>query len=216
MTGIESWIVKKAVHRREHFKIDEKFTYPYNLGWKENLRQVFNWSGDLRPIGDGYSWNLIEGRDQFSLTREQLLQKEDKRVHAVKYICTQDYSGTMFPCGLGCKVLCCVPWIEESRVRIRKQEILLVTRWQKHWLYGEKVVEDPSGQTSKSTENSDENTKLLTQKVIKGWFPVKCVRVLENPRATKKRKQEEKNEKVDADDTDYEIIDDVKSSKKDK
>jgi hypothetical protein len=190
--------------------------YPYDLGWRENLRQVFNWSGDLRPIGNGFVWQVVDGCDQFTLTQEQLLQKEDKRVHAVKYICTQDYSGSMFPCSLGCKVLCCVPWIEESRIRIRKQEVLLVTRWQKHWLYGEKVVEDLSSQTNekKRLENSDETTK--PQIVIKGWFPAKCVRVLENPRSVKKRKQEE-TEKTEVDDADYDIIDDeAKSSKKDK
>jgi hypothetical protein len=37
-TGIEDWIVEKAHHRRDPG--DPKFVYPYNLGWKNNLKQV--------------------------------------------------------------------------------------------------------------------------------------------------------------------------------
>jgi len=48
--------------------LDEKFKYPYNLGRKENLRQVFNWSGDFRPIGNGIWWNVTKDCDQFTIT----------------------------------------------------------------------------------------------------------------------------------------------------
>lgn len=37
-TGIEDWIVEKAHHRRNPG--DPKFVFPYNLGWKNNLKQV--------------------------------------------------------------------------------------------------------------------------------------------------------------------------------
>ena len=71
-TGIESWILKKANFRRENLEISEKFIYPYDLGLKENLRQVFNWSASGRarfqPIGDGITWNVNEFSDQFTLT----------------------------------------------------------------------------------------------------------------------------------------------------
>lgn len=70
-TGIEDWIIKKANHRREHFNISEKFVYPYDLGVKENLRQVFNWTGGFRPIGDGIWWNILEGCNQFTLSVEK-------------------------------------------------------------------------------------------------------------------------------------------------
>ena len=197
-TGIESWIVKKAEHRREHFNMTEKFLYPYDLGRKENLRQVFNWSGDMRPIGDGFSWNVADGCDQFTLTLEQLAQKEDKRVHAVRYIVTRDYSGSIFPCGLGCKVVCCVPWLEESRIAIREKEVLLVTRWQKHWFYGEKLVEDLVMQEEGKIEKVGEKSEKLTSVPIKGWFPGKCVRILETSRARKQKQQakEDDNEQV--------------------
>lgn len=67
-TGIEDWIIKKALHRREQNNITEKFIYPYNLGKKENLRQVFNWSGNFRPIGNGMEWKVVDECDQFTLS----------------------------------------------------------------------------------------------------------------------------------------------------
>lgn len=45
-TGIESWIIKKALFRRKHSKNLADFIYPYHLGRKENFRQVFNWNGN--------------------------------------------------------------------------------------------------------------------------------------------------------------------------
>jgi hypothetical protein len=58
----------KANHRRENFNVEGKFIYPYDLGKKQNMRQVFNWDGNLRPIGNGIWWPIIEGCDQFTLT----------------------------------------------------------------------------------------------------------------------------------------------------
>lgn len=133
-TGIESWILKKANHRREHFNVKEKFIYPYDLGLKENLRQVFNWTGDLRPIGNGIWWNTRGGCDQFSLTMEQLAQKEEKRTHAVKYLVVKDYNGSIITLSYGCKTACCVPCSEDPRMPIKQNENILVTRWQKYLL----------------------------------------------------------------------------------
>jgi hypothetical protein len=63
-TGIEDWIVEKAKYRREG--TDSKFTYPYDLGCWQNIKQVINWS--CSPVGDGFSWALAENCDQFTLT----------------------------------------------------------------------------------------------------------------------------------------------------
>lgn len=67
-TGIEDWIIKKANHRREQNNIEEDFIYPYDLGRWENMRQVFNWSGNFRPIGDGFEWKVVDSCDQFTLS----------------------------------------------------------------------------------------------------------------------------------------------------
>ena len=51
---------------------DTQFVWPYNLGRLANLRQVITWS--CRTQGDGITWQVVEGTDQFTLTREQLEQ----------------------------------------------------------------------------------------------------------------------------------------------
>lgn len=172
-TGIENWIVQKAIHRRKHFNIPGNFVYPYNLGRKENLHQVFNWRGDLRPIGDGFWWNVRDGCDQFTLTVEQLSQKEEKRVHSVRYVATQDYRGSLFPVSLGCKVACCFPWTDDPRMPVKVNDVIMVTRWQEHWVYGEKVV--PTSTNGEANGNGE--AKPVGKKPLnKGWFPVKCAR----------------------------------------
>lgn len=76
-TGIEDWILDKAVYRRkmitraareagdEEFNA-EPFVYPYDLGTWKNIAQVLNFS--CLPIGDGVSWPVVDGCDQYSLT----------------------------------------------------------------------------------------------------------------------------------------------------
>jgi palmitoyltransferase ZDHHC6 len=68
MTGIEEWIMKKAVHRRQQMDDAKPFKFPYDLGRRENIKQVLNYRGNFRPIGDGIWWNLIDDCDQFTLT----------------------------------------------------------------------------------------------------------------------------------------------------
>lgn len=164
-TGIENWICKKAEHRRSYNKDLESFVYPYSLGLKENMRQVFNWSGNFQPIGNGIWWNLNSKCDQFTLTVEQLEQKEDKRAHSVQYKVIKDYNGTFFPCKFGCKTCCLIPCTDDPRIMLFKEEDVYVTRWKKHWLYGEVQL--------------DENSKFQRKK-IKGWFPERAVLLNEN------------------------------------
>ena len=76
-TGIEDWILDKAIYRRQammraardagnmNFKV-KPFVYPYDLGWKKNLLEVINFS--CLPIGDGINWPVVDGCDQYTLT----------------------------------------------------------------------------------------------------------------------------------------------------
>lgn len=63
-TGIEDWILEKANHRLQHST--EKFVFPYDLGVRENIKQVLNMT--CEPVGDGVVWNVAEGCDQYTLT----------------------------------------------------------------------------------------------------------------------------------------------------
>ena len=57
--------------------------WPYDLGRLENFKQVLGFS--CQPQSDGITWPVREGCDQYSLTREQLRQKEDKRERTREY-----------------------------------------------------------------------------------------------------------------------------------
>ncbi|XP_072051013.1 palmitoyltransferase ZDHHC6-like [Amphiura filiformis] len=156
-TGIESWIVAKA--RVRHKSTGLKYVYPYHLGVKENLRQVFTWEGVVK--GDGITWPVVQGCDQYSLTREQIAQKEVKKQRTLEYIATEDYSGSWFPITKGCCTCIRIPMSDEPRIRITERDIIMVTRWKKYWLYGEIVL----------TEGHDHSN---SHSRVRGWFPKRC------------------------------------------
>lgn len=63
-TEIEDWILEKAYYRR--LGTNEKFVYPYSKGAWFNLKQVITWN--CAPIGDGITWPVLDGCDQYTLT----------------------------------------------------------------------------------------------------------------------------------------------------
>ena len=65
-TGIEMWIVEKALYRRMHYPDLDDFVYPYDLGWWNNIKQVFN--NDCVAKGAGIEWPVIDGCNQYTLT----------------------------------------------------------------------------------------------------------------------------------------------------
>ncbi|KAK8779622.1 hypothetical protein V5799_019037 [Amblyomma americanum] len=123
-TTIENWIVAKAQMReREN---EEDFIYPYNLGVAENLKQVF-----FTPLGDGITWPVVPGCNQYTLTVEQILQKHDKRLRTRLYTVVQPYRGSFFPISHGCTVCMTTPLTDEPRIAVSPGDRVLVTRWKK-------------------------------------------------------------------------------------
>ena len=100
-----------------------------------------------------------QGCDQYTLTREQLRQKEDKRERTREYQIVRSYSGYWFPLSQGCGVCCHPPCTDEPRIRLMPGSIVRVTRWKKYWLYGELVQEASEGSVAR----------------VRGWFPRQCV-----------------------------------------
>lgn len=147
MTSIEEWIVSKARMRYR----DEPFVYPYNLGLKNNIKQVL-WNSS----GDGCSWPVIKGCHQYSLTVEQIEQKQLKMRNAIVYRIVSPYNGRFFPLfSQGCRVCLSFPINDDPRLVLNVGDEVLVTHQQKRWLYGQKM---------------EENRKVL----CKGWFPAQC------------------------------------------
>jgi len=176
-TGIESWIIDKAYDRlREDDEGD--FVYPYNLGWKENMKEVFTCKG--RPRSDGISWSVVDGCHQYTLTIEQLIQKQDKRDRTVPFTITQDYSGRMFPISKGLRVGCCcfIPLTDEPRIPLQAGDTVLVTRWKKRWLYGTKILKE------KGMNGNAGHAR------VRGWFPRCCaVEKLESEASATSKKE---------------------------
>ena len=166
-TGIENWILRKA-QDRNHRRL-EPFVYPYHLGFRENLRQVFNWRETFNVIGDGLSWPVAVGCDEYALTREQLEQKKDKRQRTVRYEVVKSFAGSFVTCRYGCRTAICIPCSDEPRVSIEKGDFVLVTRWERFWMYGERVeraVQDEGEASAK---------KLRGRRRPRGWFPRSCI-----------------------------------------
>ncbi|XP_063237629.1 palmitoyltransferase ZDHHC6 isoform X2 [Bacillus rossius redtenbacheri] len=157
-TAVEDWIVEKARARRG--AADPPFVHPYDLGWRDNCRQVLSCSCD--PRGDGLSWPVRDGCDQFTITREQKQQKLEKRQRTRVYTVHTPFSGAWFPVSHGWQVLCHPPFTDESRIRLRRGDTIHVTRWRRHWLFGEKVAP--------GTEDGSDSASR-----VRGWFPRACV-----------------------------------------
>ncbi len=145
-TTIETWILKKA-RIRDHQR-REPFIYPYNLGCKENFCQIFY------LVGDGLTWPVRADCDQYTLTREQLEQKFEKNQRAVRYKIIQSYNGSFFPLNYGLFTCLCIPYSNETRISIKQNDYVLVTRWENYWLYG---------------------ICIKSNEYIRGWFPRCCV-----------------------------------------
>ncbi|KAL7734120.1 hypothetical protein ACLKA6_011800 [Drosophila palustris] len=164
-TSIEQWIVEKASCRRARSKRQLKpFVYPYNIGWYSNLGQVFNIESQTR--GRGIEWPVRKGCDQFTLTREQLAQKAEKRQRTRTFKCTRHVTGHWLPIlSQGLMVTICVPCADDPRIRLEPNDLIRVTRIRNYWLFGERVLGEASDQ--------DQNKKLR-KGPIRGWFPRRC------------------------------------------
>jgi len=150
-TGIEDWIIEKANYRHRHAEV--KFVYPYHLGSWRNLTMALSWS--CIPKGNGIVWEVAEGTDQYTLTREQICQKAEKRDRAREYEIIHYYSGAWFPVTQGFSVCCRPPCTDEPRIPLLPTDRVKVTRWKKYWLYGDKILQPGEAR-------------------VRGWFPRRC------------------------------------------
>ncbi|XP_037951565.1 palmitoyltransferase ZDHHC6-like [Teleopsis dalmanni] len=169
-TGIELWIMEKALYRRKFNPEIPEFKYPYDLGVRRNIQQVFQKSCLMK--GDGVEWPVIDGCNQYTLTREQLAQKFEKRARTKSFKCIRPATGRILPLfSQGCRVCMSPPCTDEPRIRLLPGDVIKVTRFRKHWLFGERVLEDVKL-----------NAKKMKRKgPIRGWFPRRCAIELITP-----------------------------------
>ena len=88
------------------------------------------------------TWEVVEGTDQYTLTREQLIQKAEKRERTEEYQIIIPCSGAWFSLSQGVTVCCHSPCTDDARIALEVGDLVRVTRWKEHWLYGEKVEQE--------------------------------------------------------------------------
>lgn len=161
-TGIESWIIEKASYREKEGAMlpEEKFIFPYNLGYSENWKMIFSWNPKYKF--DGIWWPIKENCNQYTLTIEQIKQKKDKKERCITYVITEEFAGTCCPITKGFKVSCCIPMSDEPHIPLEIGNQVSVSRWRKHWLYGEIHLSEDS-----------KNTDIIR---LRGWFPRRCAK----------------------------------------
>ncbi|CAH0605463.1 unnamed protein product [Chrysodeixis includens] len=147
-TTIEDWIVEKAVGRREELNLPP-FVYPYNLGWKNNLKMILYGSRY-----DGIKWPLREGCGEYDLTREQQAQKLDKLARSRVFRAVRGYGGRWVPLWSRPRAALAAPCTDEPRLALQPGDLLRATRHRKHWLFGEKILGEGEGSRGP-----------------RGWFP---------------------------------------------
>jgi len=181
ISGIESWILDKAKRPRPE---GEVFVHPYHLGWRRNLRETFCRKEEYDD-DEGTVWPVIDGCNQYTLTIEQIQQKNVKKARTREYTIIEDYSGALFPITKGLRVTCTPPLSDEPRIPLKIGDKVLVSRWKRNWLYGEQANPNSRNGTNDDSER------------VKGWFPRKCAVDIINGSAdshlkiTEKKKQEE-------------------------
>lgn len=161
-TQIEEWIIEKANHRRRSQRELVPFVHPYHLGCCRNLWEVVNVYGN--PLGDGIHWTIRDGCDKYSFTIEQLEQKKLKRERAVTCKVKKSYGGARCPVfSFGISTALCLPCCAEGRIKVNKGDTMIITRWERKWVYGDKKL------SKAEVDNGQE---------VKGWFPRGCIQPL--------------------------------------
>uniref|UniRef100_A0A8R1V5P1 Palmitoyltransferase n=1 Tax=Pristionchus pacificus TaxID=54126 RepID=A0A8R1V5P1_PRIPA len=157
-TALEEYIVSKADHWREERSEEGEevtpFIFPYDMGWKNNLKEILSGWGDAR--GNGVWWPVKNGTNQFTLSEEQLRQKASKRERARTVVITENYLGGWWRAVyVGPRAFFCQPISEEARVKVEIGDRWMVTRGMKYWLYGRRI--------GRNGQDIDMQPK--------GWFP---------------------------------------------
>lgn len=106
---------------------------------------------------------------QLSPQREQLAQKEEKRARTRVYKCISPVTGRWLPIfSQGWRVCVNAPCTDEPRIRLRPEDIIKVTRFRRHWLFGERVL-------SEQEQAAGSEKKSQRKGPIRGWFPRRSV-----------------------------------------
>lgn len=104
-----------------------------------------------------------------------MLQKREKRARTRRYRIVSKVSGSWMPLwSQGFKVCIHPPLTDEPRIALDNGDLVNVTRWRRHWLFGEKVQENLISTALNGKKNAENEDKEGPKKRARGWFPRQC------------------------------------------
>ena len=84
-------------------------------------------------------------------------------------------TGSWFPLiSHGFKVCIHPPCTDEPRIKLEPGDLVNVTRWRKHWLFGEKIQEPSDSTPVTQNGKTSEEKREEKPKRVRGWFPRKA------------------------------------------
>eukprot|EP01147_Barroeca_monosierra_P010441 gene10441-2572_t len=154
-TDIEKWIVERA----NSMNPSKPMLFPYNLGWRKNIKEIIKQS--MRR--DGINWRVMKGCSNYDLSIAVLAQR---RTHAeYRHTLRITRRSGCWGSSLGIKTCISRPWTEGT-LTVYPGDIVQVWRQKGRWLFGEKVL----------LEKDLIRTVFPLQR---GWFPEDCSEKME-------------------------------------
>lgn len=195
ITMIEDMIVEKARSRRRATG-ERRFVYPYDLGGRENRRQVMGrglWR--IFPLGtssaDPFWPPLREGCCSFELSCEQLAQKAYKLSRSWVLHIKQDFQGAgrwgfrfwcMICCRFGCATALTCDACCDRMLTVKQGDKVLVSSVEQRWLQGRPMdhSEAPSGWFPRQCVSEDNVQKYQVpfQKALQGAWQAAAGRLV--------------------------------------
>lgn len=76
----------------------------------------------------------------------------------------------------GFKVCIHPPLTDETRIALAVGDLVNVTRWRKHWLFGEKLEDTPAPNSIETNggKKHEKDEKVAIKTRTRGWFPRQC------------------------------------------
>jgi len=130
------------------------------LGGEGILLRYLN-GGRSISRGNGVWWPIRHGCTQFTFSVEQLSQKAIKCHFSKIVLIAKNFSGGYFwSLSHGITLFLCQPWNGDLRLTISAGQMYVVTRGNRHWVYGHQLI------------NENEN---FVKVPLRGWFPKECI-----------------------------------------
>lgn len=165
-----------------HSVVDEQFKkYPGRLPTNPS-KPLIQLPSKLSDAG--LWWPVVgETAHQYTFTQEQVLQKREKLSHSQLVTVQREYSGWCWGYKIGgWRLMYAFPSCEDTQLAVNPQDVVLILRAHKGWLYGENQgpEETSTSTASTSTSTSTSGKKSKKKEMLKGWFPEYCVDLKEN------------------------------------